>query len=79
MENAYTIAMEIADTLSVKKYISLQPGFPVSKHVLGKTWKELCEKYPDSETIKKLKEDHQEIFQTSYEILSAKKSPANSG
>lgn len=76
MENAYSLAMDIADALSVKKYLSLQPSYPISKHVLGKTWKELCEKYPDSETIKKLKEEHQEIFQTSYEILGTKKSPS---
>ena len=69
MENAYNLAMQIADNLTIKRFLDhIEPQD--RETYKDKTWLDLV-KIIDSEkkSFTYLKEGHQKTFQAAYEVL----------
>ncbi|MCC6198776.1 hypothetical protein IT401_00990 [Candidatus Nomurabacteria bacterium] len=66
MENAYAIAMKIADSISKKKYIDSGYAYRSYKVYEDLTWEQIREQYTASRNFDK---EHQTIFEEAYKIL----------
>ena len=66
MENAYKLAMQIADEVTKRKYLNSLCSRSV--HDEKRTWTEIYErgKKNESNSIQKLKEEHRDIFEITY-------------